>query len=29
VQRIFIMCGAFVGVAGTVAGTIIGVVICP
>jgi len=28
VQRIFIMCGAFVGVAGTVLGTIIGVVIC-
>jgi lipoprotein-releasing system permease protein len=28
VQRIFMMCGAFVGVAGTVLGTIIGVVIC-
>jgi lipoprotein-releasing system permease protein len=28
VQRIFIMCGAFVGVAGTVIGTIIGVLIC-
>jgi lipoprotein-releasing system permease protein len=28
VQRIFIMCGAFVGIAGTVLGTIIGVVIC-
>ncbi len=28
VQRIFIMCGAFVGVAGTVLGTVIGVVIC-
>ena len=28
VLRIFMMCGAFVGVAGTVLGTIIGVVIC-
>jgi lipoprotein-releasing system permease protein len=28
VQRIFMMCGAFVGVAGTVLGTIVGVVIC-
>jgi lipoprotein-releasing system permease protein len=28
VQRIFMMCGAFVGIAGTVLGTIIGVVIC-
>lgn len=28
VQRIFMMCGAFVGVAGTLLGTIIGVVIC-
>jgi lipoprotein-releasing system permease protein len=28
VQRIFIMCGAFVGIAGTVLGTAIGVVIC-
>jgi lipoprotein-releasing system permease protein len=28
VQRIFMMCGAFVGVAGTVLGTVIGVVIC-
>ena len=28
VLRIFLMCGAFVGVAGTVIGTIIGVVIC-
>jgi lipoprotein-releasing system permease protein len=28
VQRIFMMCGAFVGVAGTVLGTLIGVVIC-
>jgi lipoprotein-releasing system permease protein len=28
VQRIFIMCGAFVGIAGTVLGTVIGVVIC-
>ncbi len=28
VQRVFIMCGAFVGVAGTVLGTIIGVAIC-
>ncbi len=28
VQRIFMMCGAFVGVAGTLLGTIIGVLIC-
>jgi lipoprotein-releasing system permease protein len=28
VQRIFMMCGAFVGVAGTLLGTIIGVAIC-
>jgi lipoprotein-releasing system permease protein len=28
VQRIFMMCGAFVGVAGTVFGTIVGVLIC-
>jgi lipoprotein-releasing system permease protein len=28
VQRIFIMCGAFVGVAGTVAGTAVGVAVC-
>ena len=28
VQRIFLMCGAFVGIAGTVIGTIIGVLIC-
>jgi lipoprotein-releasing system permease protein len=28
VQRIFIMCGAFVGVAGTIIGTLIGVLIC-
>jgi lipoprotein-releasing system permease protein len=28
VQRIFMMCGAFVGVAGTVVGTIIGVAFC-
>jgi lipoprotein-releasing system permease protein len=28
VQRIFMMCGAFVGIAGTLAGTIIGMVIC-
>jgi lipoprotein-releasing system permease protein len=28
VQRIFMMCGAFVGIAGTVLGTVIGVVIC-
>ena len=28
VLRIFLMCGAFVGVAGTVIGTVIGVVIC-
>jgi lipoprotein-releasing system permease protein len=28
VQRIFMMCGAFVGIAGTVLGTILGVVIC-
>jgi len=28
VQRIFMMCGAFVGIAGTILGTIVGVVIC-
>jgi lipoprotein-releasing system permease protein len=28
VQRIFIMCGAFVGIAGTAVGSILGVVIC-
>ncbi|MDG6094383.1 lipoprotein-releasing ABC transporter permease subunit [Acetobacter sp. AN02] len=28
VMRIFLMCGAFVGVSGTVAGTVIGVVFC-
>ena len=28
VQRIFMMCGAFVGIAGTVLGTLIGVLIC-
>jgi lipoprotein-releasing system permease protein len=28
VQRIFLMCGAFVGVAGTLIGTVIGVVFC-
>jgi lipoprotein-releasing system permease protein len=28
VQRIFIMCGAFVGIAGTAVGAILGVVIC-
>jgi lipoprotein-releasing system permease protein len=28
VQRIFMMCGAFVGVVGTVLGTVVGVVIC-
>jgi lipoprotein-releasing system permease protein len=28
IQRIFMMCGAFVGIVGTVLGTVIGVVIC-
>src|SRR6202012_6036767 len=28
VQRIFIMCGAFVGIAGTALGSILGIVIC-